>query len=254
MSSQIRIVTCLITTLFFCIYANGQIVNTENQRMQSDTVGWMGSFGTTFSLEKTSQRVININTTAHVQYKTERNLYLILANYTLLRGSGETFSNNVFLHLRYNRKINKWLRWEVFTQVQQNNVTGIQVRYLAGTGPRFKIYGAPKFSLYAGTAAMYEYEKEQTKPPVYHNDIRSSNYVSLTYKPNDIFELITTTFYQPLFRRIKDYRVLNEISLKMKVFKHLSFTTNWSYLYDEFPAGTTPQINYTLGSGVLYEF
>lgn len=251
---DVRFLVCFTIGLFFCDYVSAQIVNTENQRMLSDTVGWMGSFGTTFSLEKTSQRIININTTAHVQYKTEHNLYLVLANYTLLRGSGETFSNNVFLHLRYNRKINRRLRWEVFTQAQQNNVTGIQVRYLAGTGPRFKIYGAPKFSLYAGTAAMYEYEEEQTKPPVYHNDIRSSNYVSLTYKPNDVFELISTTFYQPLFRRFKDYRILNEISLKMKVFKHLSFTTNWSYLYDQFPAGTTPQINYILGSGVLYEF
>lgn len=231
-----------------------QIVNIENQRMQSDTIGWMGSFGATFSLEKTKQQVININTTAHVQYKTERDLYLILANYTLLKGSGETFSNNAFLHLRYNRKINKWLRWEIFTQVQQNNVAGIQIRYLTGTGPRFKLYGAPKFALYAGVAAMYEYEKEQTKPPVYHNDIRSSNYVSLTYKPTNNFELISTTFYQPLFNYIHDYRIMNEIAFKLKVIKHISFTTNWTYLYDQFPAGETPRINYTLGSGILYEF
>lgn len=45
---------------------------------------------------------------------------------------------------------------EVFTQLQQNNVTGIDLRLLAGTGPRFKLSETKTIALFAGTAAMYE--------------------------------------------------------------------------------------------------
>lgn len=248
-----RLLFCLFFVLIF-VRTQSQIVNAESQRMQSDTVGWMGDFGTDFSFIKNAVSIININFYAHVQYKTEKNVYLLFGNYNLLRGSGQTFSNNAFYHFRYDRKLNQWLRWEAFTQAQKNNVTGIRIRELVGTGPRFKIYGAPKFALYAGTAAMYEYEEEQTKPIVYHNDLRSSNYVSFTYKPNKILELISTTFYQPLYKQLNDFRVLNEISLTIAIYGHLALTTAWSYLYDAFPAANTPSINYSFSNGVKYTF
>jgi hypothetical protein len=231
-----------------------QIVNIESQRIQSDTTGWLGNIGASFLFEKNVVKVITIGANAHVEYKTPKSLYLFLINYNLLKGDGQTFNNNLFYHLRYNYKINKWLRWELFSQLQQNSVTGIKLRLLAGSGPRFKITGSKHISLYAGTAAMYEYEKEQTSPPVYHHDVRSSNYASLTYNPFKNTELIGTFFYQPLFSNFSDYRILNEISVKFKFVKHLSFTTAWYYLYDSRPAASTPKLNYSISNGIEYDF
>ena len=136
----------LITLIHVSVFT--QVVNIESRRMQSDTTGWLGNFGTNFLFEKNAVEVLNINLNAHVQYKTKKNLYLILTNYNLLKGSGETFSDNLFYHFRFNHKLNTWLRWEVFTQLQQNSVTGIDVRMLAGTGPRFKLHGTKQFALY----------------------------------------------------------------------------------------------------------
>jgi len=232
----------------------GQIVNTESQRIQSDTTGWLGNIGTSFLFEKNVVQVLNINATAHVEYKTPKSLYLFLINFSLLKGSGQTFDNNLFYHLRYNYKISKLLRWEVFTQMQQNSVTGIELRLLAGTGPRFKLADNKQLSLYAATAAMYEYEKEQTLPPVYHRDVRSSSYISATYRPFQNTEIIGTFFYQPLYADFKDYRLLNEIIVKFKLVKHLSITTGWSYLYDSRPAALTPKLNYSVNNGIEYNF
>ncbi len=231
-----------------------QIVNIESQRLQSDTTGWFGNLGTGFLFEKNAVKVINMHATAHVEYKTVKSLYLFLVNYNLLEGNGQTLNNNLFYHLRYNYKVNKWLRWEVFTQLQQNSVTGIRLRLLAGTGPRFKLRRTKKFSLYTGTSAMYEYEKERTTPVIYHRDLRSNNYVSCTYKPSENSELIATVFYQPLFSSISDYRILNEISIKFKFIKHVSFTTGWYYLYDSRPAAHTPELNYSISNGIEFTF
>lgn len=236
------------------IFLSAQIVNIESQRLQSDTTGWLGSFGSSFLFQKNAVQVININLNAHVEYKAKKSLYLFLANYNLLRGSGETLADNLFYHLRYNYKVNKWLRWEVFTQLQQNNVTGIDLRVLAGTGPRFKLSGTKKFALYTATAAMYEYEKETTTPAIYHRDIRSSNYITATFKPNENTELTGTVFYQPLYKNFNDFRVLNEITATFKIIKHLSFTAAWYYLYDNKPAASTPRLNYSISNGIEYNF
>ncbi len=246
----------LLGTLFLITHSVSfaQVVNVESQRIQSDTTGWFGSAGTRFLFEKNAVKVINIGAVAHVEYKSPKSLYLFLINYNLLEGNGQTLTNNLFYHLRYNYKINEFLRWEAFTQLQQNNVTGIRLRWLAGTGPRFKLAGSKKISMYAGTAAMFEYEKEQTDPIVYHRDFRSSNYISLTYKPSENAQFIGTVFYQPLFSNLDDYRVLNELRIKLQFAKHFSFTTGWDYLYDSKPAANTPKQNYSISNGIEFSF
>ena len=249
-----RYIICTLLIAVFHTVSVAQIVNIESQRMQSDTTGWLGNIGTGFLFEKNAVQVLNISVNAHVEYKTPKSIYLFLMNYNLLKGDGQTLNNNFFYHLRYNYKISKLLRWELFTQLQQNNVTGIRLRFLTGTGPRFKLAGSKHFSLYAATAAMYEYEKEQTTPSIYHNDLRNSSYVSFTYKPAENAEIISTVFYQPLFRNLNDYRILNEISIKLKFVKHFSFTTSWYYLYDTRPAAGTPKLNYSISNGIGYDF
>jgi hypothetical protein len=244
----------VILFLVTFIFSRAQIVNIESKRLQSDTTGWMGSAGASFALIKNVQEVLSMNANTHLQYKTNRNLYLLLANYNLLRGNGKRLTNNMFYHLRYNYKLNDIVRWEVFTQWQQDVVTDIGLRILAGTGPRFKLHDSPKFRLYAGTAAMFEYEKEKTDTPVFHHDLRSSSYVSFTYAPNDLLEVVSTTFYQPLFKQIKDFRLFNQLSLNLKAGKHVTITTSWNYLYDAFPAGASPLINYSISNGINYKF
>ena len=248
-----RLFLILISILLY-LTSSAQIVNIESQRMHSDTIGWLGSLGSTFSLVKNTQQILSVDANAHVQYKTQKDLYLFLASYDLLKTTGSDLSNNSFFHLRYNRKLNKWLIWEVFTQLQQNAITGIDLRSLVGTGPRFKIYKNNKLHLYAGTAAMYEYEREAVKPVIIHKDIRNSNYVSISYMPSSLINLVTTTFYQPLFSNFSDYRIFNETILNIKATKHFSILTAFNYLYDAFPLEGVPHVNYTISNGFSYTF
>lgn len=222
--------------------------------MYNDTTGWFGNLATGFLFEKNAVEIININVSAYVEHQTAKSVYLFFANYNLLRGNKQSLYDNTFYHARYNYKINKWFWWEAFTQLQHNDITGIKLRRLAGTGPRFKVAGGKKLVLHAATAIMYEYEKEQTNPVIYHNDLRSTSYASLSYKPSENIELKGTVFYQPLFNNYHDYRVLNEISAKFKIVKHLSFHLIWYYLHDSKPAAATPKFNYSINNSIEYDF
>jgi Protein of unknown function, DUF481 len=251
----------IIVTVCICLFTNAtplysQIVNIESARMQSDTVGWMGGAGTAVALTQNTSKIFSADFEAHMQYKTSRDkgLWLILGNYNLLKVNGNKIISNTLFHLRYNYKINEWLRWEVFGQYQNNNITQIDSRVLTGTGPRFKLVKNKIFRLYAASLFMFEREKEKTNPVVRHKDLRSSSYISLTYTPKENIELITTTFFQPLFKKLSDYRILNQISLKVKATKHFSLSLKWHYLHDRFPAGTAPRTTYTFATGIDYDF
>lgn len=241
--------------LFTGLPGRGQIVNVESARMQSDTVGWMGSFGAAFSMTRNTSRIFGANADAHLQYKTsrDRGLWLILGNYNLLKISGKNFLSDGLFHLRYNRKVNEWLRWEFFGQFQNNDITQIDSRILFGTGPRFKLVKQPRFRLYGAALLMYEHEKEATKPAVKHSDMRSSSYLSFTWLPQDYLELISTTYFQPRLARFSDYRILNQLVLKVRATPHFSLTTKWNYLHDRFPAGTAPATVYHFATGFTYE-
>lgn len=250
---MIRLVCFFILLIYSSAASSQLIVNVENSRIQSDTTGWKGDVGTSFSFTKNVQQILNINATMHLQYKTEKNLYLLLANYNLLKSNNQQLFNNMFYHLRFNRKLGKVVRWEAFTQWQQNSINNIDLRSLFGTGPRFKMHESKSFRIYAAALAMYEHEVDKN-PKVIHNDMRGDNYVSFTFKPNEIFDVTSTTFYQPLFRQFNDFRVLNQIVFNIKATKHFSIATNWDYSYDAFPAAGTPNVNFTITNGFSYTF
>lgn len=233
----------------------GQILNIESARMQSDTVGWMGGGGLSLSLAKNTQQIFGIEAESHLQYKTknDKGLWLILGDYSFLRVGNEQFISDGFGHLRYNRKLNEWLRWEVFTQFQNNSITQIDSRFLAGTGPRFKLVKNKIFRLYAASLVMYENEKEKTDPPVTHHDARSSSYISFTFTPTGSLEMISTTFFQPLFKKFSDYRILNQVKLKTRISRHFFLSVKWNYLHDRFPAGDAPRTTYDLSVGADFE-
>jgi len=244
----------LLFSLLVTAIADGQIVNIESSRIQSDTTGWAGSGGASFSLAQNTQQITAASVEAHLQYKTQKDLWLILGDYGFLKGGTEKFLANSFAHVRYNRKLNKWLRWEAFTQVQSNHITQIRSRYLSGTGPRFKIMSHKKLRVYAASLMMYEHETERTKPAVKHNNLRSSSYLSFTFLPTENIELISTTFFQPLFNSLSDHRWFNQSVLRVKANTHFALYIKWNYLYDRKPAGSAPKTTYQLISGFSLEF
>lgn len=226
-----------------------QIVNMESQRYRTDTTGWAGSLSGDFSLTNYGQKVFAVDANAHVQYKTKKSLYLLQGGYGFLKGDQQSFVDYSFLHFRYNYKITKFLRWEAFTQWQQNVITKIQFRYLIGTGPRFKILESEKFKLYAASLVMYEIEKETGINNTYLN-WRSSSYISITWQPNKQTELTTTTYYQPILFDISDYRIFNQITCRIAASKKISIAIKWNYQYDASPASAVPTDTYKLSTGI----
>lgn len=248
----------VLFTALFCsaVATSAQIINIENARMHSDTTGWMGGAGAAFSLNQNKEKIIGGSIQAHLQHKTktDRSLWLILGDYGLLKAGDEKLIAEGFGHIRYNRKLNSWLRWEAFGQFQKNVITQIDSRYLIGTGPRFRIVKNKILRLYAASLIMYEREKEISASAPVHNIARSSSYISFTFTPVETTDITSTTFYQPALENFNDYRILNQLKIGVKATKHFSLSLKWNYLFDKKPAGAAPNTTYSLSTGIDYEF
>lgn len=234
--------------------ANAQVVNIESERLKADSNGVYGSLSGDFELTSNTKTVVVFDATAQLEYKQDSNLYLLLGNYGFVSGDKEAFANNAFIHLRYNRKITTLLRWEVFTQLQFNEVSKINLRYLLGTGPRFKLVDKEKLKIYAASLVMFEYGEDDTTENAFHRDVRSSSYLTFTFVPIHNLRIISTTYYQPLYNELSDFRLMNQESVEISISGRFKLEPAFNYLFDSRPVSGVPKVNYSFKMGLEYHF
>jgi hypothetical protein len=230
----------ILTLLLLCgLTANAQVVNIEARRLHTDSVRFVGDFNLALLLNSTNGKdIFTVRGNTVLQWKSAnyKHLWLASANYDFAKAEEDNFINNFYVHLRYNYKINPWLRWEAFVQSQINEPLGLNFRQLIGTGPRFKIRIGQHADIYLGTAYMYEYEK--TIPParqVLHQH-RWSNYGSLNiHIPKVNGSLVSTIYFQPLFNDLSDYRIMNDTRIDLSITAKWRVYTRFAYLYDANP-------------------
>ena len=229
------------------------IVNIESKRLVTDTTGWAGNADLFFRLSKNVQTEYALSTSTHLQYKTDRDLFLLLVNGQLVEAGKEKFVNTGFIHFRYNRKMGSLLRWEAFTQLQYNKILSVNQRFLLGTGPRLKLVSNDNFTLYQGTLYMYEYE-EVVNPEVTYRDQRLSAYVSSSWHADEQFHISATWYYQPLIDKFSDFRVAGQLSLELSISDRVSFVTAFNHLYDSEPPENVPKDVFNISNGLRVRF
>ncbi len=243
-----------ITAFFLVLQLQAQIINTEALRMNGKENGWAGSLGLYYNFTKNTKEIITLRNNIHVQYKKNKHLILFINQVGLYRAGGDDFVNKATQHLRYNYAFHPGWTWEVYLQNQYNSVSKIDYRRLAGSGVRYEFHDSKKYKLAAGVSMMYETEKA-TAPEIPVARIwRNSNYLTFALYLNDKVSLQSTTYYQPQLNRFSDYRISHQTGFKAKIFKHLSFKTDFYYFYDAFPLPDIPRRQYTINNGLEWKF
>ncbi|WCO02376.1 DUF481 domain-containing protein [Psychroserpens ponticola] len=246
----------LFVLFFITSIANAQVINVETLRKPTDSTKWTGATSLNLSLIKNTNDIFKIENKAHIQYKDSSNLWLFVNDINLQKIEGNSLVNRGTQHLRYNRKLTKSIKWEVFTQAQYDAVSNIDLRFLLGTGPRFKLSENDKYKFYLGTLIMYEHEKASDEiTDRLQEDIRGSIYLSFSLYPTETLSIISTSYFQPKIDALKDHRLSSNTSVLLKIFDDLAFKTTFNYFFDAFPVSSSiPKTQYELTNGLLYTF
>jgi len=235
-------------------YSQAQILNAESLRKVTDTSGFSGSASVNFALKKNVNHFVTLGSDVHIQYKKNNHLALFKNDVNFQKIEGENFENSLISHLRYNYRLHPRIAWEVFVQGQYNKINLIGFRALAGTGPRFKLTDSEKYKLYLGAAAMYEYEEVTDNITPIQRSFRGSSYFSFSLYPTENISIISTTYYQPLFENVSDYRISSQSSVLVGLFSNFSVKLSHTFVYDAFPAVGIPNSQYEFTTGIAYTF
>jgi len=237
---------------------HAQLVNVESKRLQNDTTRFATVLRASYMYKQsntTTFSLLNGSATIQARSKSLKDIFLALGSYDLTKSNSNNINNAGFVHLRYTRKFNDFLRWGAFAQNQTHEKLKIDNRTLIGTGPRFKLVNKPNFKSSLGTLYMYEIEETLEDNPQQNLDHRLSSYFTFTYAfPNDICELNSITYYQPVVNNFSDCRITNQTSLSFKVIKQVSFEVSVKYLYDTSPPEGVISHSFASKMGVKVSF
>lgn len=234
-----------------------QLVNIEAQRMQTDSVRF--ALNGDFSFNHTNNDGIQVNQidaaiTTQFKSKDFRKIYFLLGNYRLIDTGAENLQNAWFLHGRFNYKFDQlpFLRFESFIQGQYNQLLVVEQRNLIGAGLRAKWMDKEHFTGYAGNSYMYEVEYSERAGTTDYNH-RNSTYLTLSYAAESLkFSVSNTVYYQPLYRDLSDYRILEQFRLDIPLSGWLKVFTLYNYYFDsKTPLNTREYTsNLNFGAGI----
>lgn len=247
---------CIQLLVFFCTALFAQVVNIEEQRITStnDSTHWYGHLRGGLSLAKVQQQSMQLQGQIKVQYKSEPHLTLLLLNINLLRAGNQDFARQAFAHLRYNYKLHEICTWETFAQVQTSPIQLLEQRNLVGAGLRWRLLKSKngRQRVYLGTAWLWE-DNRFTAPFGSSSRHRSSNYLSTTWRPGKSLMLIQTTYWQPVWGAIRNYRLSSEWLLKIDLTKKLALTIDFEYGVDKnLPLGAAAE-TYAWRNGIAWQ-
>ncbi|WP_037319014.1 DUF481 domain-containing protein [Salegentibacter sp. Hel_I_6] len=243
--------------LLISIPAQAQLVNIETKRLQTDSLRFVLNADFAFNHSNNDGLSVNqLNGTLTTQLKSKdfKKTYLFLGNYRLIDSDGGNLQNSWFLHTRFNYKFNSLLRFEAFLQGQYNQLLVVEQRNLIGAGLRMKWMNRENFSGYLGNSYLYEVEYSDRAGTTDYNH-RNSTYLSVSYlSKSKNFSITNTVYYQPLYRNLEDYRILEQFRLDIPLAAWFKVFMIYDYYFDSKTPLNTREYTSQLQIGLGFSF
>ena len=235
MINLIKILT-FIAILTYSNYSYSQ-VNIESKRTdKKQLISFMSETGVNFdkgnvnSLELFLDKRIDLNI-------DKNNKFLLLGKYSYGEANSKKFKNEYYSHIRLTSMLflKNRLGLEEFFQFQSNEFFDLKMRNLAGFSSRLHVYKSNNNTInsFIGVGGMREWEVLINDKN--NSNYRSTNYLTVILKTDKEHQIISVTYYQPLFINIEDYRIISENSIVFLINKYLSLKNSITYKYDSNP-------------------
>jgi len=179
--------------------------------------------------------------------------------YVYGKSNGQVDLDRAFAHLRHRTAISTSWAVEGFAQVGRDPFARLTKRTLLGGGMRWVMFEEEKISAgYLGFGAFYEQEilsdSLGTSDPNTSDLWRGNTYLVLKRQMNEQVRLYSTTYYQPAFSDIADYRIYEQASMLVKMADNLDLKLNLDITFDSKPPQTVEKRDLYYGAGLTFSF
>ena len=212
-----------------------------------------------FGYEKSKNKVYNLMLSWRSDYYPKNNIH----SFIILEYQNEYQSNydkkNVivnkgFGHLRITKYLIPKLGFEFFSQLGFNDFLMINKRTLIGSGIRIKLFDTESIYIFSGSGFMHEDESYDFENQINKSTIRSTSYSTLDLKIINNVYLKSTIYFQPSFNDFKDFRMLIDNNLNVKLSKNFIMGLVIKFRFDNEPHGDLGKSYIQINNGFELNF
>jgi putative salt-induced outer membrane protein YdiY len=255
MHKLFTITVLILTTLNITLIAQ---VNTERYREDEDSLGFSGFVDIEGILATGNTDFQLLSLGSRLNYNWGNDYTFLIGDGGYGWENGEEFVDQLFIHLRHVITTSELLQIEFFTQFDNNKKRLLLARELFGGGLRFKLLKSEHFKFRIGTAYMYEIEKydlpENSVHPTKTSLHRFSSYATLQYSLNKTLSFISTTYYQPAFTELSDYKLFSENAIMIDAGRSFTFFIKFNLRFDSRPPDTVKDFDTYSRIGFSFKF
>jgi len=234
------------------------IVNMEELHFSTVKSENKGAFSLSYSGAKGNEDRSRLGLGMSYRMSGDNSANLISANVVRGESNGVRDSNNAFAHLRHIREFSEINAWEIFTQVEKNEFTRLNLRSLIGGGVRHRIGDAERYRQFLGLGLFYSIEKlDEAKVT---NEDAEQRYTRVNFYSlnrivwSDTSKLYFTVYAQPAVNEWDDYRLLGIVSLKVAVDNNIKLSISYNITHDSKPPELVRETDVRYLTGIEFEF
>ncbi|KXX70727.1 DUF481 domain-containing protein [Flammeovirga sp. SJP92] len=254
----------LLITIFYSYHLQAQILNVEKARLdQGDSVHWVGNIALNYRLINQQIRTQGGGLKTNFARVGKVNDLVLISDLSFLNSEGFDLLQNGFIHGRIEFLKNRKISYEVFSQLQYDQVKGMNERFLIGGNFRYNPIDNDTDHLAIGLGSFYENENWYWEEVTDNETIVTKAQPSIarwnlyiTYR-SDISDHVFfnfTTYFQSKYSTMDAYRISTVANLNFKISKKLYFNNNFTLWYENQPYVPIDKLNYTIINGIGYNF
>ena len=253
-------------SLSLCRSTSAQVNIFDAETLQQMELGhgWYNKIAFNLTAHAGNTDLLTLKTRFRSDYLAENYHLFILANLHQGSKDNKSFIDKGLIHLRGIRSVSQDAAVETFAQKQFNDFIRLQDRNLVGGGfrisPLRKVTESENhrtFNPYIGIGLMWEDEvinDDTSEAKIESNIIRSTNYVTWTWRIDERLTSAATGYYQFQPASFSDYRILFEGSIGFRLTKKLGFTTWLGFRYDNEPPANVKKHDLEIVNGLNFTF
>ncbi len=231
-------------------------VNTEKLRKNANETGIFTDFNLAGTFTSGNTEYVRFNTGLRFDYIGQQYNSFLIAKLDYKEANSEILVKKGFVHLRNVFAYSGNLNFELFLQKEFNDFISLNDRNIAGAGLRIKMLESytdtSSIAISLGCGIMYEGEDYTEGYKEDSHLARSTNYLSINWKINNIFSISSVSYYQVDLTRLNNYRILNESDFSINIFKNLKLFAAIDYRYDSKPPETVENFDFEFVNGIRF--
>jgi putative salt-induced outer membrane protein YdiY len=244
----------LIFLLFIVPHTALAIVNAEDLDLNIEEDGFIGKVGISINGSSGNTDKINGEGSFHLLWRYGGHTNMLVGSHAYGKSRGSRDTNKSFIHLRHRYVLDRVWAIEAFAQAQQNEFSRLKLRTLYGGGLRYS-RDISSHAIHLGLGSFYEQERLRAAANTPDTRLwRGNIYFAWHFIANDRIRLQNTIYYQPAWKDIADFRILDDIAMSITLSKQLDLKLSLEVAHDSLPPAGIRQTDISYKTGLELRF